>query len=94
MALPQPHHLNQDQISQLFVALDSSDQLHVVRILYKNHKEIRISETMTAGELRELLIQSQANGHLPGGDLEISLPMPGQILVGHHDGVFWLQPSA
>jgi hypothetical protein len=71
MALPQAHNLNQDEISRLFAALDSSDMLHVVRIRYKNHQEIRISETITAGELRELLIKSQKNEHLPGGDLEV-----------------------
>jgi hypothetical protein len=93
MSFPQPAHLNQDQISQLFVGLEPSEKLHVVRVRYKNKEEIRLTETMSATELRHLLLESILSEHLTGGDLEVTFPLAGQTLVGQHDGVFWLQPS-
>ena len=94
MAFPQPHHLNKDQISQLFAALEPGENLSVVRIRYRNKEEIRLSETMTATELKDLLLDSLLNEALLDGDLEVILPMTGQTLIGQHDGIFWLQPSA
>ena len=47
---------------------------------------------MRLHELRSLLIEALEEGHLPGGDLEVVVPELNQRLVGHHDGVFWLEP--
>lgn len=33
-------------------------------------------------------------GHQPGGDLEVAWPGSSDVLVGHHDGLYWVERSS
>lgn len=83
-------------VEQLSAALDvfPSDQIvSVVRIRYMNRQEIRTREDFRVEQLRAFLESCVSGGHQPGGDLELEIPALGKTLVGHHDGLYWLEPT-
>lgn len=89
MAFPQPHHLTEEQIQALLSRYDASHKLTMTRIRYKNKQEIRRLEIIAAQALLEWIVESIESGF--GFDIEVDLPQTGQTLMGHHDGVYWLE---
>jgi hypothetical protein len=49
---------------------------------------------MSVDELESLILSSMEEGQQPGGDLEVALPGSSDALVGHHDGLYWLERSS
>jgi hypothetical protein len=47
--------------------------------------------TMLVCELKEFILNAIDDELQPGGDLELWLPSLGEKLVGHHDGIYWLE---
>ncbi len=64
--------------------------VRVDRVRPDNRGEIRKTVEMPAADLSALLLNSFDEGHQPGGDLEVIVG--DERLVGHHDGVYWLEP--
>ncbi len=64
--------------------------VRVDRVRPHNRGEIRKTVEMPAAELSALVLNSFDEGHQPGGDLEVIVGH--ERLVGHHDGVYWLEP--
>ena len=89
MAFPRPYYLTAEQVRGLFSAYDPAHQLEVVRIRRKNKQEIRRPESMAASELERWIIESMESGW--SFDMDVFLPATGQTLIGHHDGVYWLE---
>ena len=92
MAFPHVHHLTEEQIRELLGEFSSEDELTITRIRYKNEVEIRRSATISVVELRREISESMETGW--GSDFDVELPTIGKTLIGHHDGVFWLEPTA
>ena len=92
MAFPNASHLSADQLEATLVRFGVDGQIRVVRIRPHNGREIRKVVTMRLSELRALVMGAIGEGHLAGGDLEVVVPGVDKRLVGHHDGVFWLEP--
>jgi hypothetical protein len=93
MAFLSPHHLTSAEIADLLSAFEHTEQIAVTRIRYRNKQEIRQTEEMSVENFKQLVFESIEEEHLSGGDLEIYLPTKNQTLVGHHDGVYWLEPK-
>ena len=89
MAFSRPNHLTADQIREVLGAYASTHVMEVVRIRYKNKREIKHPEFMTAGELEQWIVASMDSGW--SFDMDVFLPATGQRLIGHHDGVYWLE---
>jgi hypothetical protein len=89
MAFPQPRHLNEEQIEEILSVLPSGGMLSVTFVHYKNQQEISTVQEMTTESFIELVRESLESGW--GKDLELHIPSFNQKLVGHHDGVFWLE---
>lgn len=53
--------------------------------------EITRSENVPLAQLRALITSAIEEGHQPGGDFELFVPSLGKVLVGHHDGIYWLE---
>lgn len=94
MAHSQPHFLAWHEISELLGEFAAGQKLTVTRIRYRNKDEIRRVIEMSVEELREFIQSCIEDGDQPGGDLELQLPSLGKTLVGHHDGIYWLEPKA
>ena len=86
-------HLSSNEIRALFSQMKSSGGIEVTRIRYKNRQEIRRTTLMTVAELQNFILASCEDGHQPGGDLEVTLDDK-RILVGHHDGVYWIKGAS
>jgi hypothetical protein len=85
--------LSKEQLSAVFDSFSTNQVVSVARIRYKNRKEIRTHENVRVEQLRAFIESCSTEGHQPGGDLELEIPVLGQTLVGHHDGVYWLEKS-
>jgi predicted peptidase len=83
-------HLSEEEIRALLAEMDPTRPIEVTRIRYKNRQEIRRSTPMSVAEFRDFILGSYENGHQPGGDLEAPLDCR-RILVGHHDGIYWIE---
>ncbi len=83
--------LSQEQLEELLARFSPDALVVVTRIRYKNRVEIRRSSEMTVEALREFVLTAMEKGHQPGGDLEVFLPGMSACLVGHHDGIYWLE---
>lgn len=75
-------------------AFPQGEAITVIRIRYKNMAEIRNEARMQVHELESLILSSMEDGHQPGGDLEVALPGNSDVLVGHHDGLYWVERSS
>ena len=84
---------NQLSESQVYELIDSleGDTVTFDRVRPHNKGEIRKPCTMSKVLLKEFISDAIEDEHQPGGDIEIPLPDLGQILVGHHDGLYWLE---
>ncbi len=85
-------HLSKEELEALFDGLDGKKPLHVTHIRYKNAEEIRRTQVMTLAECQEFVLTSHQDGHQPGGDCEVPLDS-NRILVGHHDGIYWIEDA-
>ena len=92
MAFARPDHLSADQIRELFGAYAPDHELEVIRIRRKNKQEIKRSEFITASKLERWIVESMDSGW--SFDMDVFLPATNQRLVGHHDGVYWLEPPS
>lgn len=90
----QSDYLSAEQLNAVLESFGPGATVEVVRIRYKNRREIRRSEQMSVEALRALIVEAMDEGHQYGGDLEVPIPALGKILVGHHDAVYWLEPRA
>ena len=93
MAFTRSSHLTLSELDEALRGVDSDCQLMVTRVRSQNKGEIRRVVEMSASALRTLIHTSVEDGHMAGGDLEVLLPGINRRLVGHHDGVFWLEAS-
>ncbi|WP_444912499.1 hypothetical protein [Microbulbifer sp. PAAF003] len=85
-------YLNKDDIFELIDSL-SSDVVSFDRVRPHNKGEIRKSASMDRRELKEFIAGAIEEEHQPGGDIEIFIPSINKILVGQHDGVYWLESN-
>ena len=85
--------LSKEQLSAVFDSFSTNQVVSVARIRYKNRNEIRTHENVPVEQLRAFVESCSSQGHQPGGDLELEIPALRQTLVGHHDGVYWLERS-
>jgi len=89
-----PTFLSAIQLNEALSYFDPKDRVRVLRVRPHNQAEIRRTEEMTFTEFKALVLAAFEEEHLPGGDLEVVVPGINQRLVGHHDGVFWLEQVA
>lgn len=94
MAFPRPYHLTAEQVVELLKEFSSVSTVTIYRVRYKNGSPIKKAEEMKVEELQSLILECLEEEHQPGGDLEVFLPSAGKTLIGHHDGVYWLEPRA
>lgn len=94
MAFPSPHHLSKAQLAELLATFKPDETVSVVRIRYRNAEEVRRSEDVSVEHLRKFIFECIENEDQPGGDLEVAIPALNGTLIGHHDGVYWLEPRA
>lgn len=83
--------LTQSEVFDLLRTLGLTSSVTVRRITYKNSKPIVRELSMGMDELKQLIADGIEEGHIFGGDMEIPLPEENAVLVGHHDGIFWLE---
>ena len=93
MALPSPKHLSLVQIKEVLGHSPPGQAVQVRRMRSHNKSEISQLVPMSTEELKNLVVSSFEEGHQPGGDLEVLVPKIDQRLVGHHDGVYWLESN-
>lgn len=91
MAFNIPNYLTQAEVVELLSVFNPNEKITVTRFRYRNKEELTRSEEMTLVEFHRVIAESFEEGHLPGGDLEVYIPLKNQTLVGHHDGVYWLK---
>ncbi len=84
-------HLSFDQLVEVLKNFDASQQVSVVQIRPHIKGEIRKSVEMTGETLSELVLSAFETGHQSGGDMEVIIPDTAKKLVGHHDGIYWLE---
>ncbi len=92
MASQKPYFLSASEVTTILESFEPSTTIEVVRIRYKNHHEIRRPEQITVEELKALILEAMEEGHQYGGNLEVPIPTLCKTLVGHHDGIYWLEP--
>ncbi len=89
-----PRFLSCEEVRSLLASFPQGETITVVRTRYKNKTEIRTEVRMSVDELESLILSSMEEGQQPGGDLEVALPGSSDALVGHHDGLYWLERSS
>jgi len=91
MALARPRFLSAEEIAEALDSVAQSATVGVVRVRYKNGTPLRSAQQFLVGDLQAFIAQCMEDAHQPGGDLELEIPALGKKLVGHHDGVYWLE---
>jgi hypothetical protein len=86
-----PAHLSVAEVAAILEGVSRAGPVPIERIRYKNRAEIVSRTSLPLPELLALIATAIEEGHLPGGDLRIGLSERNQVLIGHHDGVFWLE---
>ncbi len=90
MAFHQPYFLSDEQLISILSTFAPGASLSVAKVRYKNKQDIRKIEQMTVEALQAAALESMESGS--GEDLEVYIPFLNRTLIGHHDGVFWLEP--
>ena len=85
------NHLTEQEILTVLDLFDQKKPISIDRVRPHNRGEIRKSVLISVSELKQLIHLAIQEGHQPGGDLEIPIPGTDSILVGHHDGIYWLE---
>ena len=91
MALARPRFLSAEEIAEALDSVAQSATVGVVRVRYKNGTPLRSAQQFLVGDLQAFIAQCMEDAHQPGGALELEIPAMGKKLVGHHDGVYWLE---
>jgi hypothetical protein len=89
-----PSPLSANEVLSVLGEFSPTEIVSVVRIKYKNREPIRKTVRMHIDELKSLILSSLEDGHQAGGDMEVYLPTAGLVLVGHHDGIYWVEPGS
>jgi len=55
------------------------------------HRRMSRLDSMTKVSFKEMVSVAIDQGHQPGGDIELIIPAIYKVLVGHHDGIYWLE---
>lgn len=84
--------LSNQELAEVLDSFSPNEMVNVVRIRYKNKKEIRTQESIRVEDLQRFFETCIEDRHQPGGDLELEIRPLGKLLVGHHDGLYWLEP--
>jgi len=86
-------HVNYLTEKQVYETIDAlmCEVIKFESVKPHNKSEIRKSMTMDIKLFKRMVSESIEEGHLPGGDIEVKIPSLGQTLVGHHDGLYWLE---
>lgn len=84
------NRLSKDEVFALVDSLDG-DTVAYERVRLHKKGDIRILESKHKSEFKAFISTSIEEGHQPGGDLEVFIPSLNQTLVGHHDGIYWLE---
>ena len=79
--------------AQVYEAIDSlsSETIEFESVRSHDKSDIRKSKTMDIQSFKNMVAESIEEGHLPGGDIEVKIPSIRLTLVGHHDGLYWLE---
>lgn len=89
MTLQQPRFLSEEQLEDVLSSFPPEETLSIVKVRYKNRQPIKRTEQMTVKAFRAFVRESSESGW--GADIELYVPALSKTLVGHHDGVFWLE---
>ena len=92
MEFQQPHFLSEEQLMDILSSFSSEETLSIVKVRYKNKLPIKRTEQMTLEAFKEFVLESIESGW--GSDVELYVPSLNKTLIGHHDGVFWLEQQA
>ncbi len=82
--------LTKDEVFNLIESL-KTEVIEFDRVRPYNKGEIRRSDSMAKDLFIEFVTESIEEKHQPGGDIELKIPSIGKTLVGHHDGIYWLE---
>jgi hypothetical protein len=85
------NHLSREELLSILDQFDPGEELSIERMRPHNKGEIRKTVKMNLKEFRDLVLSSAEKGHQPGGDLELIVPKLNKRLVGHHNGIYWLE---
>jgi hypothetical protein len=85
------NYLSQEELLGVLKQFDASEPISVERVRSHNRGEIRNTLRMNFNEFQALVLDAIEEGHQPGGDLEVVVPKLNKKLVGHHDGIYWLE---
>ncbi|WP_133406892.1 hypothetical protein [Parashewanella tropica] len=82
-------HLSESEVHVLIDSL--GDEIHFEQVRPHNKGEIRRQKSLSKSKFKEMISEAIEYGHQPGGDLELRIPAINKMLVGHHDGIYWLE---
>jgi len=83
-------YLSRDEIYELINSLDGED-VNYERVRPHNKGEIRTPGSKTKTEFKRFIADAIEEEHQLGGDIEVLIPSINKVLVGHHDGLYWLE---
>lgn len=80
-------------IKEVFEIIDSinSEIVEFERVRPHNKSEIRRKDAMDKSAFKEMVSEAMEEGHQAGGDIELKIPSLNNTLIGHHDGIYWLE---
>ncbi|MDR6984901.1 hypothetical protein J2X32_003556 [Rheinheimera pacifica] len=81
--------LTKEGVFELIDALDL-EIIEFERVRPHNKGEIRRKDSMQRAVFKQMVANAFEDSHQPGGDIELRIPSSNRILVGHHDGIYWL----
>ena len=82
--------LTKEQVFDLIDSINTS-QLNFERIRPCDIGEIHRPDTMTKVSFKRMVSVAMDEGHQPVGDIELVIPAIYKVLVGRHDGTYWLE---
>lgn len=82
--------LTQEEVFELLDMISSS-VVEFEKVRPHNKGEIRRKDSMTAAAMKEMIALAIEEEHQPGGDIEVKIPSINKTLIGHHDGIYWLE---
>ncbi|TBW46420.1 hypothetical protein EZI54_23170 [Marinobacter halodurans] len=82
--------LTQEEVFELIDSLDC-EIIEFERVRPHNKGEIRRKDSMDRAAFKKMVAEAMEEEHQPGGDIEVRIPSSNEILVGHHDGIYWLE---
>lgn len=81
--------LTKEDVFELIDALDL-EIIEFERVRPHNKGEIRRKYSMQRAAFKQMVANAFEDSHQPSGDIELRIPSSNRILVGHHDGIYWL----